>query len=517
MEPHSLNQAAKDLVKVEAVNIYQTLSYSQNLSVYRGLSLRMRQAIFDVIDALGDELGLQVVSNGASTGVFSCKEQEHACTRIKAYLETYYQGFTFTVTGISAVHYSNYRDALERLIQQGREAQLGQTAISVLETSETSNICQLSHILPADTTVNVQGQQDVAVNPFIKSAFEFGKEQKQQFYNNELNIIGATCRITKFAENFEQIALKTKYKMLEGKLAYVYFDGNKFSRIQNIVAQSVEAQIEFDKFLQTKRAQLLEKILEWVAKDADFNEHKALGGARFETLLWGGDECFFVMPASKGFEFIAKVNEWTQNWKFKDYPLTHAFGLVFCHMKNLIQKIRALAYELAESVKDNLVNNAPIPTDEGSRKHIKGLGNGFQYMVLESIDTPEQCLAEHYKICYGHLAPERARHFSQSVASEEIKKLASNLEKLGKSQAYQTAKVAISALQDKDKLSKQLERMQLVSELSSDGFTHIYDTAGLLLLGAKLSDSEDHTLKGLLWVLITESWEYLVLSDREVA
>ncbi|MBK9316276.1 MAG: hypothetical protein IPM55_18840 [Acidobacteria bacterium] len=93
---------------------------------------------------------------------------------------------------------------------------------------------------------------------------------------------------------------------------------------------------------------------------------------RIETLLWGGDEIIWVVPAWKGLETLGFFYNQTikKNWNYEGAELRHAAGLVFCHHNAPIHRITHLVkYKLAEKAK------------EKDRKQ-----NLFAYEVLESFD-----------------------------------------------------------------------------------------------------------------------------------
>ena len=79
---------------------------------------------------------------------------------------------------------------------------------------------------------------------------------------------------------------------------------------------------------------------------------------RIETLLWGGDELIWVVPAWCGMEavqfFFDNTNTKDAVWEVNGRRLTHAAGVVFCSCRAPIRSVVKLAKELAESVKDHL-------------------------------------------------------------------------------------------------------------------------------------------------------------------
>ena len=100
---------------------------------------------------------------------------------------------------------------------------------------------------------------------------------------------------------------------LEGKMAVIYIDGNKFSRQIQKSAIDSDTYRSIDTHLRDRRANLMRSFISRMKEDdrrywrvgrtaSDSNtSHDAL---RFETLMWGGDELVWVVPAWCGLETI---------------------------------------------------------------------------------------------------------------------------------------------------------------------------------------------------------------------
>lgn len=107
---------------------------------------------------------------------------------------------------------------------------------------------------------------------------------------------------------------------------------------------------------------------------------------RLETLLWGGDEVIWVVPAWHGWKTLTLFYQQSKHWEFVGHKLTHAAGIIFCHHNAPIHRIITLAKDLAELAK------------EKSRKE-----NQFAYLVLESFDHVGRNLRTFLKERYGDL------------------------------------------------------------------------------------------------------------------
>ena len=105
----------------------------------------------------------------------------------------------------------------------------------------------------------------------------------------------------------------------------MYFDGNSFSGIQARHCQTVAAIRDFDADIQGKRKAFLKALLTEIKADPLFLT--ADNKIRLETLLWGGDEMIFVVPAWCGLRVLHFFYHYSQNWAFNGTPLTHAGGI----------------------------------------------------------------------------------------------------------------------------------------------------------------------------------------------
>ena len=281
-------------------------------------------------------------------------------------------------------------------------------------------------------------------------------------YEAWLNSLLGQLKLYDAAESFNEIRDREDYPNLENKIAVFYADGNGFGKIQAKWVKTVEHQIHFDDTLKTYRREFLACLLQqWMPKDGK-------GILPLETLLWGGDEMMFVVPSSKGFALAQMFYQQSRNWWIEldgtKHKLTHAGGLVFCHYKTPIGRVKKLAEDLADEIKER----------EYGRE-----GNYFDYAVLESIDYPaEETLDEFFFKRYGALAkhrfplqplaavpdieipqaegkpPKYPQHNAPAFNwVEQVKHIAEFLVAMPKSQAYQIAQATQT-----DTFEKKLKR-----------------------------------------------------------
>lgn len=516
---------SKYLLGIAAVNLYGVFSQSDNISMFRGASLALRDAahlptpLFQALSVTVEE-----VSIGASEGIYELEACEsdviHLINNIKTYLSTDFNGYTFVVDFVTQS--TDFVKDKRRLSNKLRYLQQHQTRLS-LTNSETDQVCQLTNLLPAETTVYIQGEKQRS-STIAKRRFEKGRDDKQVFYNTELKKFDIACPVnTLFTNDVIALSENLKFKRLNRKLAYIYLDGNKFSAIQREVVNDVNSQRAFDKDIQEKRAQLLSHLLERCANDVDWQT--AQDEIRLETLLWGGDEILFIVPAWKAFDTVAAIFDFTRDWQFKGHALTHALGMVLCKCGMPVFRMRQLAQLLADNQKELAKNDAASQINTCSDARIPGTTNVYDFLVLESEDFAEDTLQQHFNVRYGQLAPLREHVLIDAISAEQLDTIRTKLNFIRRSQIYLLANSAITCTdynENGSSYSLQEQRfVQVHDEISLADFIEITKQLALLLLGFKSDElyTEDKDVvigklceqrRGLTWLVVSECMEYVM-------
>ena len=376
---------------VEGVNIYDNLLDTDQLSVIRGGSFLLK----DAIDAIRDEFKskLESLSTGASSGLFQIIDGQSASSLVSdvvGFLREH-QDYRFLPFIVVSTVADSLLEAKEKLLTQLRFAQLQSPTFAPDVTDEEHRSlgipCQLEGRRVAVTKAErkVQSDQPRQLSLSVLRRLDHGRVMRQDHYFREGHK-KPDLHGYHFTDDFEALATCENQGVLNGKLAVIYADGNKFSKIQReYLANSKkgeqdDAQRQFDKCVQTLRDAFLKDLLLEMVNGDRFPDAVTINdqnepAIRCETLLWGGDEFQFVLPAWMGLEFVQYFFEKSRDWWTPDgTPLTHALGIVFCHAKSPIRVIGQLARNLAEKVKKGL-------GDDPCR-------NAWDYIVLESIDYP---------------------------------------------------------------------------------------------------------------------------------
>lgn len=400
-------------LRVEGVNLGNFVFDTRDLSTIRGGSLLLLDAIEDVIEALKGWVGndkVRVLSQGASSGLFEIETDQPAnvAQKVRETLSSNpkLRHATFVVDVIPAS--PDFLEAVESLLAANRWRQMQASSLAIPEWNTVQGnhkpACALNGLLPAvPDEVHAAPNRGRDTTAFISESVharrDYGRKAKRNFYADILGNVATRANDTAehnelrmlrealppFAPHFEAIAIK-KNKTLEvvpsadstlsGKLAVFYADGNGFGKKQTANCTTSELQRAFDKYLRSRRESFLAEFLacevagrnkdDWMSWTEDESLRKRIGVVevvRFETLLWGGDEVMFVMPARLGWRFATlffaqmaglnlreankylAANAGRAGEQFGDVPLTHSAALVFCHHHAPIHRIHRLAKE----------------------------------------------------------------------------------------------------------------------------------------------------------------------------
>ncbi|MEI7701954.1 MAG: hypothetical protein WCK86_19305 [Planctomycetia bacterium] len=322
---------------------------------------------------------------------------------------------------------------------------------------------------------------------------------------------------------------------LSGKIAVLYIDGNKFaSQIRQCSQLPATAQ-QVDRRILTLRRGLLRELVRHIQSDNRFYWRvrapapTASPGEqqfRIETLMWGGDEMIWVVPAWCGLEVVRFFFEHTQNWSLSEPNaanaprLTHSAGLVFCSHKCPIQTVVSLAQQLAESAKQTLV--AQDTGVEARPDYNRTSGNCLAYQVLESFDH-----------IGGDFDKARARHRFPSMSAREsvlsfdqLRKLIEHMNQLKHQvQLPGTRRHQIARLLRSHQLPPDLTPQSLAATPYGQLMRRIAQTvrpASMTedLVGDVLNDTLGNSMLQSLaakWYHIVELWDYLGSLDQVVS
>lgn len=393
-------------LRIEGVNLSEFVYDTQDLNTIRGGSLMLLDAVRQVVNKV-TRTELETLTTGASSGLFQFDAEDNTQSeRVRGEVEKLLKGYlmakgdrneeqqyelkhaTFVVDVLKAsVDFVTDRQSLLAL-NRWRQMQSPSLAIPTQNESDWRERiqCEVDLVRPA-VTVEDTAEGPKKVSASVKTRRQYGRLEKQTFYTEQTGL--AIDR--DFSRDFDELTADPAKGNLHHKMAVIFLDGNGFGKLQDRLCRTPADQKDFDHAVQRCRREFLKSLLE----DSVFRD---VGGwvsqadrYRIETLLWGGDEMIFVVPAWQGWPLLSVFYEKSKDWKFRDEKLTHAGGVVFCHHNAPISRIKDLAEQLAQLVKAKPRND-----------------NLFTYQVLESFDHIGRDLLEFRKdrVPLGHDASE---------------------------------------------------------------------------------------------------------------
>jgi len=517
----------KYYLRVEAVNLANSIYDTSDISTIRGGSFML----LDAVNAIEEPGKIEKKSIGASSGLFelpqasSKEEAEAVCQAVRKTLAEKGKKATFVVDFIESAD-SNAQAVIKELMAKNRWSQFQQATIipppekikllSEMKDAEPEAYkgehvlkpCEKDGLYPGNVHAFKPGPGDerMWISERTYHRREFGKKLREgelfrkialpalSHFNNIPDFYKKFSRMNdnsvQFTRDLENLCQDPEKGALNGKIAFLYLDGNQFGDIRNTKCKIFDTLNNFDETVQFKlRGKALLEILLAAMDDQDFKTEN--GQIRLETLLWGGDEIEWVVPAWKGLEVAQTF--FAQSATFEGQDLTHCMGIVFCHHNAPIREIRKLAHHLADYVKADLKKNSDPPTKEN--------GNLIQYVVLESFDAIQQDLDvfanQYYNL--NCLNPLRIN------ADKELNTLVTQLKTITRSfphnKIYEITKLLkINNDYDSKEVKEGLEGIlkRAYTEISLEKETL---EAALQVIGVEENPSK--------WFLIADLWDYV--------
>ncbi len=344
----------KTVIRVEGVNLSCVLDDANDLSTRRGGGMMLLDATKQIEDALQGQA--TAVSTGASAAVLTLNDGQDAKTALsnvrEALKKNDLQHFTFVsaaATGPTLAQAENQALAACRWQQQQSLA----LAVPTMPEKTGAAVCALDGVRPAEKAYfppEVRSERKEKLSASVYARRENGRRLRKNLYND---IVGKEFFVPIVIDDLQTLGSpldseKENVGNLRDKICLIYADGNGFGRVGQDAAK-VNKLAKWDAYIKDERKKLLKKLLN--AAQADDRMAGANNVLRLETLLWGGDEFIFVVPAWCGFPVWRFLYEHSRDWSFDDTPLTHAFSLVFAHSKAPIHRLVNLAKDLAEKGK----------------------------------------------------------------------------------------------------------------------------------------------------------------------
>ncbi len=370
------------LLHVEAVNLNAFVFDTNDISTIRGGSHVLRHAIENQLAPWLKAKGFTPIATAASLGLFSFEDEENVdAVRQRVVAEVLAQLDVYTerhATFLAAVepNEGDFRRTVQRLQTQIRRQQLRFPTVRPPEYEPTEQEGYLDGWRP--------GVEPYRVDPDVKGAkisraTAFRREKGREYKHAIFKVLGGEqvedARAWLAARDLSQLAFLPEKGVLNGKIAFLYMDGNHFGTIRQRKCTTPTLRKAFDELIQAKvRNAFMRTLLAKAQQEPDFQaeDEKGRRALRIEVLLWGGDEMTLVVPAWKGLEVLDLFYQQARGVTFEGEPLTYRTALIFCHHNAPMLLINRLAEALLDRTKQDIQGR-----EEQDAAH---------YLVLESFD-----------------------------------------------------------------------------------------------------------------------------------
>lgn len=515
--------------RAEAVNMTPTIYDTSDISTIRGSGFYLLDRIRSL--ATNPQFKPGLVTEGASAAVFKFETDKPKDIR-RQMLEFLYgdlrtEAFsgkqvdkpaipemTFLVVYIPETE--NFQETMARLIGKTRVFQMKSPTVRILPTTlspSTDEITgkpmgfdELNRIHPAHVVDGTKGR----ISAFTKNRMDQGRKLRRQIYSDLLKDYNIQAECLNFTNDLEALSNDTAQGNLNGKIAYIYIDGNGFGKLTSTLDQT--ALQKFDHALDGFKKEFLFRIIKYADQIDGFRVTGETGSPiRFETLLWGGDEIKLVVPAWMGWTVASLFFQTASAWGlgFEDKDLTYAMGMVLTHHKNPIRNIDAVADKLIAAAKEGL-----------TEKYQRANGDRMQCIVLESLETvPENdyriFAKKHYRMDSDILVftPEIMNAMKTFVMA--LKACAfprSRIYKIAK--AWLKEKTLEKATEYAFHLQRGLDLCEGPDDLKELLHKYIYDFTGTAINEQGISELVPEN--GFRWLQAAELWDYLTWEGRQL-
>jgi len=377
------------LLRVEAVNLGHFVYDTNKIQPTRGGSFLLLDSVQQLAGKTIAGVKLEKITTGASIGLYrftadnGVKPEDVADEALKVLNTATGNHATFAVAYVKDT--GDFKKDLLLLQTKVRWQQYQQPTLILPEEKSAKEECAYDGVRPGVVKIPTPQGKILSTSDSVSHRKTEGGKLRERIYSRILNK-EITC---KFTEDIEELAAPNNMGNLDNKIAFIYLDGNKFTKIRTELCGSAKDLTDFGNAVENPRKKFLQQLLERAVSDDDFQNNKSI---RLETLLWGGDELEIIIPAWKGWDVL---HDFFDTMKYVNFikeapgekaPLTHAGGIVFCNCKAPIREIRRMAHELSDMAKDAIkpafATIESIKTQVSHEKH-----DTFHFLALESFDT----------------------------------------------------------------------------------------------------------------------------------
>lgn len=431
---NELQDSASYWLVVEGQNFDFCIDDTQDLSTIRGGSLLLRDGITRADVTLQKICNSEAATLGGSIGIWrvtaSATSIKDIASKIREVLsEEAFSHIPFVIAVLSddGAPFSTVQARLSFAANRQRFA--WPSAIYPTLPENRTETCPVDLIRPVPVeNSTIQRRPDADGGPYkvswsVAERRQYGMRRKQdiicevtkdsewldeeakQFLEENQDASPFAFQIGSISERsfIDKSGCRLKSNLAD-KICVVHLDGNGFGSINRRVLESNDTpngQRAFDRQLSKCRTDLIASVFSLVIREggcgAPTEEEllirekiysKCDGIVRFETLLFGGDEITFIVPARIGWRALQCLAEVAAKMEIVSQSVTFGIGAVFCHHDAPIARIRSLAGDLAEVCK-NTESDANGKRRDGRKSTL------FMPVVIESFDHVGNDVEQH--------------------------------------------------------------------------------------------------------------------------
>jgi len=359
--------------RVEAVNLDSSVYDTNDISTIRGGSFMIQDAIKTAYEQVKKVYSKQLscISTAASIGLFKLNSENE--TEVDEIIRLFMEQVNSATPDFGTFAHAKQLISKEKTFTQHLteltnicrriQYQSPTLVLPSVEGSENQDeYCQFDGLRPAIKEITKgENTKKWASHATIKRQ-EKGKKLRNKLYFKLTNNKPVEHIDTEspFTNDLEKLSKSSDAGKLDGIIAFIYIDGNRFGTIRERLCKDENL---YEKFQTKVQTEIQETAFKDIVEYAQQEQEKSFltptknkkYQIRMETLLWGGDEIEWVVPAWQAFKVINILYECLSGCeKFEGVNLTYSAGVVFCHHNVPILQVRKFAHQLCDLAKKKL-------------------------------------------------------------------------------------------------------------------------------------------------------------------
>ena len=446
-------------LRIEAVNLDYSIYDTHDISTIRGGSFMLHCAFKDISLENSEIIDL---GSAASVGLFKAKllddsnPTEIACKIVHEIEEKVPFGtFVYAISPVS--FQKSFSHQIQELTAECRLQQYQSLSFILPDEKNSNTFCQFDGLRPAVNIV-MKGNEPKNISNEVLIRQQRGKTLRNKLFtslSNTSDLLDSSILDfeSPFVNDLESLTKHPSAGKLDGKMAFIYIDGNRFGKIRDKLCTTEENYLEFQRKIQDDlRFPAFKNIIRSAQNSVNdsflvkTNNNK--NQIRLETLLWGGDEIEWVVPSWQALNVLEIFfNSTSRNEFFHNINLTHSVGVVFCHHNVPILQIRHYAHRLCDLAKQDITSEVDAINNDDNR---------IAFLNMTSFDMISGDIISFLEDYYGPISAK-----SMIIKSNEITKLKNNLSIIKRIFPRNKVYEIISALKENDenKINEILNRV----------------------------------------------------------